>query len=196
MTQAILNLPDLPNFLKFNLEHQKQAHRKEALWICSNIAGGTRVQIQFLFDHKLIDLALDSIICSSDIAKEALWIVNNVGAGGSSEQVGRLLQANVLESIFNRIEDGLVNDEDSKAVAVCLDALQNLLQRVPEISDVTGGEEVAESATAFLVDSIERSGIFLEVARKWPQLNATATTVRHHPVLESVLIDDGSDEVM
>lgn len=66
--------------------------KKESLWALSNIAAGSRVQIQALLDSdalgtvcSIADNGAERFACR----KEAFWVIANLCAGGSPEQVSQ-----------------------------------------------------------------------------------------------------------
>jgi HEAT repeat protein len=124
-TQAVIDAGILPH-LKALLESPRKAIRKEACWLVSNIAAGTKEQIGMLFSQggivkRIVDNATNA---PWETRKEALWAVSNICTTGSELQVQGLIQNEGLASLCSILSTG----SDAKILLVTLDAITRVLE--------------------------------------------------------------------
>ncbi len=110
-------------YLKKTIFNKTRAIRKETAWIISNIAAGTQKQIENLISENFLPI-LEQIIQKDEeeIKKECIWAVCNLTSVENPEYIKKILEQNILRIICDCLKM-----EDAKYLAVCLEALSNLL---------------------------------------------------------------------
>jgi len=132
-TQHVIDLHVLPR-LKYMLDNVniKKAIKKEVCWTISNITAGTVDQIQKVIDEDLFRFVLDQLNSGEyDTRKEAAWAIANATSSGSDVQVKYLVESGCIESMCE-----LLTSPDSKIVLVCLEGLENILDRGENIKNL------------------------------------------------------------
>ena len=147
-TQKLLDLGVL-NYLKRTIFSQYKQIRKETAWILSNIAAGTQKQIETLIMEDILPI-LERVIKNdaAEIQKECIWAVCNLTSVENPEYIKKILQQGILTIICN-----CLNINDAKYLAVCLEALGNLL--------AFGKKSIKEpNAPNPIVEEVEKMGMF------------------------------------
>ena len=121
-TQLLID-SKLLDYLKKTLFNINKAVRKESAWIISNIAAGTQKQIEILINEDFLPI-LSKIIENDEleIIRECIWAVCNLTSVENPEFTKKILKQNILKIICNCLQM-----ENAKYLAVCLEALNNLL---------------------------------------------------------------------
>lgn len=150
-TQSIIDAGGLDAALPL-LTHRKKGIRKEACWMLSNVAAGTRDQLSALLALRpLVDGVLAHLDADEwDVRKEAIWVVSNIVTGGSHEQIVSFLRNhNVVAPVCSTLDVS-----ESKSLMVALDALEAMLKvsqktngllNVPVLVDECDGLEKLEN---------------------------------------------------
>ena len=122
-TQKLIDLGLLPQ-LKKNILSQKKTVRKETAWILSNIAAGTQKQIEQLISEDFL-LSFENVILfdEPDVKKECIWAMCNLTSVKNPVFLKKILEQGILACLQQCL---LIND--AKNLAVCLEALNNLLE--------------------------------------------------------------------
>ena len=122
-TQKLIDLGLLPQ-LKKNILSQKKTVRKETAWILSNIAAGTQKQIEQLISEDFL-LSFENVILfdEPDVKKECIWAMCNLTSVKNPVFLKKILEQGILACLQQCL---LIND--AKNLAVCLEALSNLLE--------------------------------------------------------------------
>jgi importin subunit alpha-1 len=196
-TQAIVDGGALAHFVGLLAPHNKKTVRKETCWAISNVNGGTKTQIQAVFEAGLIPPVLDALANADfDVKKEAAWAISNATCGKVPEQIDFLVQQNCLKPLSDLLEA-----QDARIIIVVLDALSNILSvgqsraeqmGVDDNPYVTALEEVEgldrlEELQSHANDQIYEKAIFLletyfnpdeddDAENMQPQISADATS--------------------
>ena len=122
--QVVLDEPNALVFLKKTLSSDRRGLRKEACWAFSNIAAGSRPQIQLLIDNNIFPLVLEMYAnAGREIKREIGFIFSNSTCSGSVEQIRYLVEEVGVLRIFLEF---LVGGEEG-SVKGCLDGIENIL---------------------------------------------------------------------
>jgi len=133
-TQVMLNVSVLPCLLAL-LGSPKNGIKKEACWTISNITAGSKAQIQAVMDAGIIPHLVNLLSTAAfDIKKEAAWAISNATSGGTPEQLRYLVSCNAIKPLTE-----LLTCSDQRIIAVCLEALENILKVGEADSKATGG---------------------------------------------------------
>ncbi len=133
-TQVMLNVSVLPCLLAL-LNSPKKGIKKEACWTISNITAGSKLQIQAVMDAGIVPHLINLLSNAEfDIKKEAAWAISNATSGGSPEQIRYLVSCNGIKPLTE-----LLTCSDQRIIAVCLEALENILKVGEADSKQTGG---------------------------------------------------------
>ena len=121
-TQLLIDCNVL-NYLKKTLFNESKTVRKETAWIISNIAAGTQKQIETLINEDFLPI-LEQLIekDAKEIKRECIWAVCNLTSVIKPELIKKILNQNILGIIGKCLKT-----ENAKYLAVCLEALNNLL---------------------------------------------------------------------
>lgn len=125
-TQIVVDANILPSLVTLLSCSNKKNIRKETCWMLSNIAAGSRNQLDTLvMTPKLIDNVLLQMSTATewDVRKEATWVISNVATGGSNEHIALLLKTNVVKYICDLLDVGEV-----RILLVAMEALEALLR--------------------------------------------------------------------
>lgn len=124
-TDAIIQAGGLTNLKELLQYHNKKGVKREVCWTISNITAGTVEQIQKVMDEDLFRYVLEELDSGEyDTRKEAAWAIANATSSGSESQVQFLVESGCIESMCE-----LLTSPDSKIVLVCLEGLENILDR-------------------------------------------------------------------
>jgi importin subunit alpha-1 len=110
------------------LDHQSKAIKKDTCWILSNIAAGTKDQINALFQNfesnalvaKLVKCAFDA---PWDIRKEAVWAICNILTCGTDRHMECVVSVNGIQALCNVLQ----NQSDATLLLAVMDAFEKLL---------------------------------------------------------------------
>ena len=123
-TQLLIDL-NILKYLKKTLLNKKKAIRKETVWIISNIAAGTQKQIESLIYEDFLPILAELIEKDeNEIKRECIWAVCNLTSLENNELIKKLLNQDILKIIYECIK---IENSNAKYLAVCLEALGNLL---------------------------------------------------------------------
>lgn len=121
-TQSLIDM-NILYYLKKTIYSKAKMIRKESAWIISNIAAGTQRQIESLISENFLPVLEEIIQKDEDeIKKECIWAVCNLTSVENPIYIKNILDQNILRIICNCFKM-----EDAKYLAVCLEALNNLL---------------------------------------------------------------------
>ncbi|EFO15571.2 karyopherin alpha [Loa loa] len=100
-TQAVLNAGLLPRMMKLFRFNMPVYQKREIAWILSNIAAGSRRQIDLLFEtNNIVETLIDTFYCDDyRIRKEVGWTVTNALTGASISRSRWLCGSNVISLI-------------------------------------------------------------------------------------------------
>merc|ERR1719379_933398 len=98
--------------------------RKEMCWLLSNIAAGSKKQIESILvvpklAVKMVEISIES---DFDTRKEAVWALSNACTEGSDNHIHFLVNQNIIWAMISALD---IND--SKLIIVVLDAIQKIL---------------------------------------------------------------------
>jgi importin subunit alpha-1 len=102
-TQAMIDVGVVDALKRLLQTHSSLNVRKSVCWAVSNITGGTEQQIQTVMDAKIVPILmemLDSEGILPDIRREINWVLSNALRGGSSAQIGALIDCLVLQRLL------------------------------------------------------------------------------------------------
>jgi importin subunit alpha-2 len=96
---------------------------KEAMWLTSNVAAGTKEQIQSIIDIQLIPLVIE-VMKKGDFKSqfESCWVINNITSGGTVDQILQLCQNDVIGALCECLKS-----KDTRMICLVLDAMCNIL---------------------------------------------------------------------
>lgn len=111
---------DLPDFLPF----QKHV-RKEVCWTLSNIAAGTKQQIQTMFEEPELLEKLVYVACNDrwEVKKEAIWTLCNICTTGHESHLRSLVQRGGLRPLSDTLASS-----DTKLIKIVLEATEKILE--------------------------------------------------------------------
>jgi importin subunit alpha-1 len=136
-TQAMIDGGCLPRFIHLLGTQNKKTVRKETCWAISNVNGGTKAQIQAVFEAGLIPPVIDALTNADfDIKKEAAWAISNATCSQVPEQIEYLVQQNALKSLSDILEA-----QDARIITVALDAIENILKVGRTVAENAGSDE-------------------------------------------------------
>ena len=145
-TQSLLDW-NLLKYLKKTIFNPEKQIRKESAWIISNIAAGTQKQIETLISQDFLPILHKAIKeDENEIKKECIWAVCNLTSVENPEFLKRILEQGILDIICNCLKM-----EDAKYLAVCLEALGNLL---------SFGKKSCPNGPNPIINQIEKMGMF------------------------------------
>ena len=123
-TQTVLEAGVL-NHMSNLLTFKKRGVRKEACWLLSNIAAGTRDQIsQLVRNPKIMQLVVETVRDAEwDVRKEATWVVSNIATGGKEEHIHFLVELGAIEALCS-----VLDVADARITMVVLEAIENILK--------------------------------------------------------------------
>ena len=145
-TQLLIDL-GLLNSLKNSIFNEKKKIRKETSWILSNIAAGTQKQIEQLISENFLPIFAKVIKADEiDIKKECILAVCNLTVVENPEYFKKILDQGILGIICECLKMN-----DAKNLAVCLEALGNIL---------AFGKKSNPDGNNPIIDEIEKLGMF------------------------------------
>ncbi len=123
-TQAVIDAGVLDHVNRL-LTYPKRGIRKETCWLLSNIAAGTKSQIDQLMRRPNEMRTIMQIVVAGEweVRKEATWIVSNIATGGKEENVHCLVELGAIEALCGVLDVG-----DTKVTLVVLDAIEAILK--------------------------------------------------------------------
>lgn len=123
-TQAVVDAGALPVLLPL-LSHMKKNIRKETCWVISNIAAGTPVQLNSLFQlPNLLPQVIEQLrVGEWDVRREACWVISNVATSGSPDHLKHIVELGVLGPLSE-----LLGQADVKIITTSLDAIEAVLK--------------------------------------------------------------------
>ena len=130
-TQGVIEAGILPALATLLL-NTKKCIKKEACWVVSNIAAGTRAQVAAIIQNEIIPPLVSCLAPRNDteVRKEACWAICNCVSGGGPEQTSfvfsftpfylsrYLVSQNILEQMCE-----LLTSSDNKMVIVILEVI-------------------------------------------------------------------------
>jgi len=121
-TQAVIDAGVIKYVFKL-FKNSKRNIRKETFWLISNIAAGTKLQINVLMrSQALLQHVLTSVEDAEfEIRKEAMWVVNNIITGGSDQHVEAVCALGAIRSLSS-----MLTVQDAKILTVVLGALEKV----------------------------------------------------------------------
>ncbi|KAH9313009.1 hypothetical protein KI387_028044, partial [Taxus chinensis] len=141
-----LVLPSLLTLLTLN--HTKRV-KTVACWAISNIMAGNKDHIQAVVDANIIPFLVQLLQTAEfDIKKEAAWAISNATSSGSPEQIMYLVSQGCIKPLCD-----LLGCTDPRIVAVCLEAIENILkvgEAQKELGNTAGMNPFAHS-----IDDVE-----------------------------------------
>jgi len=142
------------------LSHAKRNIRREACWAISNVAAGTRAQI----DHMMTVPGLVQGVVSSlrtgewVVRKEACWVVFNVATTGTPEHVRQLVASEVIEPLASMLEA-----EEPRILVVALDAVAAVMDAVGKLGEDVSRRVGVMFEEAGALDSLENLQTFADM---------------------------------
>ena len=128
--------------MKKSLHDPDPEKRKKGCWAISNIAAGSREQIQMVIDAGVIPLVVAMIISNNEeveeIKKEAVYVLSNIFSCGSDDQIMYLVKQDAISGFLSSLDNN-----DSEEVVACLACCLEGLERVLKIGQDSNrfGEE-------------------------------------------------------
>nr|BAN65162.1 armadillo/beta-catenin-like repeat domain containing protein [Babesia bovis] len=136
------------------LYSDKKTIKKEACWTLSNIAAGTRDQVEAFLQSDTVEKLLEMMTCNDfDIKREASWAICNAASGGDSKQAENMASRGCLRYIC-----GILSTTDTKLIGVALRAMENILQvghQLMELNALSGNPYVSAVEECDGVRSLE-----------------------------------------
>lgn len=123
-TQAVIDAGVLDNMNRL-LTFPKRGIRKETCWLLSNIAAGTKSQINQLMRRADVMRTIIQLVFAAEweVKKEATWVVSNIATGGKEEHIHCLVELGAIEAIC-----GVLDIADTRMLLVVLDAIEGILK--------------------------------------------------------------------
>ena len=123
-TQAVIDLGILQTLNKL-LNNPKKSIRKEAHWLLSNIAAGTKAQIGDIvkYPNDLKSVVQSAINAEWDVRKEAIWVISNMCTGGTDEHIQILVSLEAIDALCS-----VLTLSDAKITMVAMEAIENILK--------------------------------------------------------------------
>jgi|TARA_B110000208_G_scaffold106876_1_gene132699 hypothetical protein len=147
-TQAVLDAGAIPAFCSV-LNHPKQVVRKETCWALSNVAAGTKEQVEALISVPGMMGEVVRIMGEGayQVAKEACWILTNICTGGEKKHVLHVVENGGVKALCDKLRE-----MDPKVTESLLDALEAILtkcgtentERLTVMIDECGGIDALE----------------------------------------------------
>jgi hypothetical protein len=114
------------------VSNRKREIRKEAIWCCSNIAGGSKEQEKAVILHPGFSLLITNMSDSDqDVRKEAVFCIANLAKSPDAESLSRLLGHQVLEALVQ-----VLRIPEPTTLQIALEAISRIL-RAAEVSSTT-----------------------------------------------------------
>eukprot|EP00742_Colponemidia_sp_Colp-10_P017583 GILJ01020227.1.p1 GENE.GILJ01020227.1~~GILJ01020227.1.p1 ORF type:complete len:287 (-),score=28.03 GILJ01020227.1:5-865(-) len=130
LCQVAINAGCLPPMKSLLEPWMPREVRKEAAWALSNIAAGTKDQIQAIVDAGLLPVLVSTVGAPEhEVQREAVWACANISVNGSSQQISHLVECGVLEALC----EVLRRTTDDKIIAVSLEAIHGFLNSGAEL---------------------------------------------------------------
>lgn len=146
--QVAINAGCLQNIAQFLDPSRSPVLQKETAWLLSNVCVQNVDHIQSVIEAGLLPVVVSTVgTLHPVVKKEAIWVCANVAACGTTEQVESLVEAGVLEVLF----EVLATCNDEKSLSVALEAVLDI---------VACGAEL-------MCTDIESKNIFAERIRKF-----------------------------
>ena len=128
-TQKVLDC-NIYDILKVLMFHKNKRIKKEANWIVSNIAAGTEKNIIDLIDNGFFPLLCQIFQKEEkEIKAEAIWTLCNFSQIKNNDYIKILIEQGLLLIVCECLKS-----EESKEIAISLEALNNLLEYGQRIS--------------------------------------------------------------
>jgi importin subunit alpha-6/7 len=126
--------------------------RREACWVLSNIAAGSKAQVETLLKmDSLIKKAVELFQSDSEeVKREICHIFANIGHNGDESAVFNLLKDNQLMPIYI----DMLSSSDNKAVIASLDCLKVILSQGEKQKAIPENPFVHELITIGAIDKI------------------------------------------
>ena len=109
------------------LLHPRENIRKEACWLVSNVCSGTVPQIEAVINANIVPLLITLMSHGeADVSREACWALSNATAGGSADQIARLVNYGIIPPLKE-----MLTRADPRAHDVAIEGLVNILWDLP-----------------------------------------------------------------
>lgn len=124
-TQAVVDAGVINHMLHL-LSHSNKNIRKESCWLLSNVAAGSKEQLEAVLKatglvERIIEIARSD---RWEVRKEALWVVSNMLTTGDEFHIKSLVQRDG----FAVLTESLDNVQDSKMLLVALEGIEVVLK--------------------------------------------------------------------
>ncbi|XP_078447696.1 importin subunit alpha-like isoform X1 [Wolffia australiana] len=150
-SQVIVDKGVLSCLLQFLKSHDHNSSIRQLTGrIISNIIAGNHSQVQLVIDSKIIPPLISQLKHAEfNVKREAAFVILNATSRGTFEQIHFIANQGCIPSLCN-----LLGSLDSEVVAVCLEALENML-KVGEAEKELGNEDGAVNVYAQEVDDCD-----------------------------------------
>ena len=167
-TSAIVSIPQAVPLLCGLLNHPKKNVKKETMWALSNIAAGSKAQIEALVNAGVftkISNLLGTPSPDVEITKEAVWCLSNPTGSGTESQIVHLVESGGLRALCTQLS----STSCAKISKLALEAIDNILQRcsLPSAALVVRQSPAADSLARLRADGGQPIEIRLRVQSIW-----------------------------
>ncbi len=125
-TQVVLDTPGALTAISKLCSHTKKNVRKEACWLLSNVAAGSKSQInQLVSATGLVPMVLAQLSTAVewDVRKEACWVICNIASSGAPDHLKILVENGCFGPLCDLLSVG-----DSKVLLLTMEALENIFK--------------------------------------------------------------------
>ncbi|KAH3744191.1 importin alpha [Pelomyxa schiedti] len=129
-TQAVIDAGVLPRILPL-LNNPKKSVRREACWLLSNIAAGTREQVRLIAVERGIFERVIELLDSSqpmEVREEAAFVVCNAATKGSDDVTNVLFKQGALHAIVDLLGCFKYEQANTKLLPEILEALTTAMR--------------------------------------------------------------------
>eukprot|EP01016_Furgasonia_blochmanni_P013011 TRINITY_DN16564_c0_g1_i2.p1 TRINITY_DN16564_c0_g1~~TRINITY_DN16564_c0_g1_i2.p1 ORF type:complete len:298 (+),score=35.15 TRINITY_DN16564_c0_g1_i2:577-1470(+) len=138
MTEAVVNQGCVEKVINL-MKHSSKNVRKDACFLLSNVAAGTKAQIQRILECPEFFANVKHCIVNEggEIKHEALWIVGNILAGGSIEQAQILVTQGIISCVFKKFSS--TNGATNKLMNAFILVFKELFSKINTMPLAAGG---------------------------------------------------------